>query len=85
MHITVASGEFLAEEEELSDFVEVGLFVKDGSTVLQGFKLVPVSCRFRVHLSLASRESVSPVAVSDVVCTSAESVDGAHGQSLFVW
>ena len=85
MNISVARGQFLAEEEELCDLVEVGFFVENGSTVLERFELIPVGRCFRVHLSFASGESVSPITIGDVVSTATEGIDGAHGQALLLW
>ena len=85
VNISVACGEFLAEEEKLGDLVEVGCFVENGTLVLERFKLISIGGGFRVHLAFAAGEPVGPVAVSNVVCTSAEGVNGAHSQTLLLW
>ena len=84
MHVAVAGGELLAEEEELGDLVEVGFLIEDGAPVLEGFELVPVGRCFGVEFASAPREAVRPVAVGNVVRSATEGVDGAHGQALFL-
>ena len=84
MNLTVARGEFLAEEEQLRDLVQVCLFVEDGPLVLERLELISIFHGFRVKHALAARETVGPIAVGDVVGSTAESVDGAHGQALLV-
>ena len=76
---------FLSKEEQLCDFVEVSFLIEDGALILEALKLFPVSDCFGVHFALASRESVCPVAVSNVVCSTAEGVNSAHCMALLVW
>ena len=85
VNVSVARGQFFAEEEQLRDLVQVSFLVEDCSSVLEGFQLVSIRRRFGVQLSLAPGESVRPIAVCDVVRTSAKGVDGAHGEALFLW
>ena len=82
MNVAVARGQFLPEEEQLGDFVQVGLFIEDGSPVLEGLQLISVGRCLRIQITSASGETVRPIAVRDVVGPSTEGVDGAHGQSL---
>ena len=84
MHVAVAGGELLAEEEELGDLVEVGFLIEDGASVLEGFELVPVGRCFGVEFASAPGEAVRPVAVGNVVRSATEGVNGAHGQALFL-
>ena len=81
----VARRELLPEEEELRDFVQVGLLVQHRLGVLVLLERLTVGLGFRVHLSERAGEAVGPVAVRNVVCTAAEGIHCAHGLPLVLW